>query len=261
MVKQFSNKERDIISYIYNNRQNNTFVLTNVFNRWFDRTGVSFNSETGDIIYSIQNLNQINVDSILSDETGIIEVALLVKYLVDHEYIYLIKKEKEDLPQKLGGTWSNLTITNTLPSDIVDIIRQTFRRIYVSYDLISFVENGFRTYEDRQLIQASENLEASQKQIRISRGSLWVSALTLVCTLIMSQCSNCSQNKHDEAVLNAIARVQTNFCTLNNKNTLELCTHIDSLGVSFNQYYTKNVNVTKSTPKRVTVKKQYISSK
>ena len=257
MAKQFSNKERDIIRYIYNNRQNNTFVLTNVFNRWFDRTGVSFNTDTGDIVYSIQNPTQIDAESILSDETGIIEVALLVKYLVDHEYIYLIKKEKEDLPQKLGGNWSNLTVTNTLPPDIVDIIRQTFRRIYVSHDLIQFVENGFKTYEDLQLIQASTSLEAARIQIKIGLASLFFSALALVCTLVIHIQSNCTQNKHNETILNTIAGFQANFCALNNKNTLELCAHIDSLGVSFNQYNTNNVNITKTTPKRVSAKKQY----
>lgn len=257
MAKQFSNKEKDIIRYIYINRQDPSFVLTNVFNRWFDRTGVSFNTHTGDVTYNMSNLNDVSVNGILSDETGIIEVALLIKYLVDHGYIYLIKKDKEDLPDKLGGNWSKMTITNTLPQDIVNIIKQTFRRIYVSYDLIQLVENGFKTYEDLQLIQAGTTLEASKIQIRLSIVGLLIAALTLVCSLVVSQCSTRFQNKHNEAMLNALTNFETNFCAVNNKNTLELSAHIDSLGVSFIQHNTKNIEVTKTSPKRTCVKKQY----
>lgn len=257
MARQFSDKEKAIIRYICQHRNDYTFVLTNVFNQWFDRTGVSFNAETGNVEYDVNHVNEADVNRILGDENGIIEIALLIKYLVDHGYIYLIKKDKDDFPKKPRGNNAIITILNSLPSDIADIIRQTFRRVFVSYNLVAFVNNNFKTYEDLQLAQAAITLEASKRQIRISIGSLLVSALTLVCTLIMSQCSNCSQTKHDEAVLNAITGIQANFCALNNENTLELCAHIDSLGVSFNQYNTKNVNVTKSTPKRVTVKKQY----
>lgn len=257
MARQFSDKEKAIIRYICQHRSDYTFVLTNVFNQWFDRTGVSFNAETGNVEYDVNNINEADANRILGDENGIIEIALLIKYLVDHGYIYLIKKDKDDFPKKPRGNNAIITILNSLPSDIADIIRQTFRRVFVSYDLVAFVNNSFKTYEDLQLAQAAITLEASKRQIRISIGSLLVSALTLVSSLVLSHCSNCSQNRHNEAMLNTLAGFEANFCAVNNKNTLELSAHIDSLRVSFNQHNTQNVNITKASPKRVTVKKQY----
>lgn len=255
MARQFSDKEKAIIRYICQHRNDYTFVLTNVFNQWFDRTGVSFNSETGDVEYDVNTINEADANRILSDENGIIEIALLIKYLVDHGYIYLIKKDKDDFPKKPRGNNAIITILNSLPSDIADIIRQTFRRVFVSYDLVAFVNNHFKTYEDLQLAQAAITLEASKRQIRISIGSLLVSAFTLASSLALSQYSNCTQNKHNEAMLNALANFETNFCAMNNQNTLELSAHIDSLGVTFNKQNTININ--KPRAKRSTIKKQY----
>lgn len=255
MARQFSDKEKAIIRYICQHRNDYTFVLTNVFNQWFDRTGVSFNAETGDVEYDVNTINEADANRILSDENGIIEIALLIKYLVDHGYIYLIKKDKDDFPKKPRGNNAIITILNSLPSDIADIIRQTFRRVFVSYDLVAFVNNHFKTYEDLQLAQAGITLEASKRQIRIGIGSLLVSALTLVSSLALSQFSHCSQNKHNEKVLNSLTQFETTFCAVNNKNTLELSAHIDSLGVTFNKQNTININ--KHRAKRSTIKKQY----
>lgn len=255
MAKQFSDKEKRIIKYIYLHRDDPTFVLANVFYEWFDRSWESLDLITGEVEHGIQDINDARVYDILSEETRIIEVALLIKYLVDKGYIYLIIKDKEDLPRKLGANRSKISVANSLPKDIVDIVRQAFRRVYVSYDLVFFVEHEFKTYEDLQLTQAAENLEASQKQIRISRGSLLVSTLTLVCTLILSQYSNCSQNMHNKSMLKALARFETNYCAVNNQNTLELSAHIDSLGVSFSQHNKQTTN--KTNTKHVTVKKEY----
>lgn len=254
MAKQFSNREKHIINFIYLHRDDPTFVLANVFSEWFGRN-VSLDLITGEVEHGIQDINDARVDDILNEETGIIEVALLIKYLVDKGYIYLIIKDKEDLPRKLGANRSRISVANSLPKDIVDIVRQAFRRVYVSYDLVFFVEHEFKTYEDLQLTQAAENLEASQKQIRISRGSLLVSTLTLVCTLILSQYSNCSQNMHNKSMLKALARFETNYCAVNNQNTLELSAHIDSLGVSFSQHNKQMTN--KTNTKHFTVKKEY----
>ncbi len=254
MAKQFSNREKHIINFIYLHRDDPTFVLANVFSEWFGRN-VSLDLITGEVEHGIQDINDARVDDILNEETGIIEVALLIKYLVDKGYIYLIIKDKEDLPRKLGANRSRISVANSLPKDIVDIVRQAFRRVYVSYDLVFFVEHEFKTYEDLQLTQAAENLEASQKQIRISRGSLLVSTLTLVCTLILSQYSNCSQNMHNKSMLKGLARFETNYCAVNNQNTLELSAHIDSLGVSFSQHNKQTTN--KTNTKHVTVKKEY----
>lgn len=161
MAKRFSNREKSIIGYICEHRDDPTFVLVNVFNQWFDNTGISFDLETGDVVYGYGAFSEVNVNKILSDENGIIEIALLIKYLENNNYIYLVRKVKEDLPKKPKGNWAKLTISNELPQDIAEIIRHTFRRVYVSYDLVHFVDNGFKTYEDAQLENATKQLETS----------------------------------------------------------------------------------------------------
>lgn len=257
MAKQFSNREKALITSIYNAKDSNTYVLTNVFIQWLDPAGsIRYDMSRKELVFDYDKFK--DSDIILNIKKEIISTALLVKYLEEEGYIYIIQDNISTTPPAFVGAQNiHNPLSVPIPPEIAHILDRSLYNVYVSYDLRFFVEKGFKTYEDLQLSKAAENLEASQKQIRISRGSLWVSTLTLVCTLIMSQCSGCVQYKQNEAVLNAIARVQANFCELNNKNTLELCTHIDSLGVSFNQYNTKNVNVTKTPAKRVSVKKQY----
>lgn len=169
MAKHFSDREKHIIRFICNHRDDPSFVLVNVFNQWFNNTGVSFDVETGDVVYGYGDFSEVNVNKILSDENGIIEIALLIKYLEDNNYIYLVRKAKEDLPKKPKGNWAKLTIANELPQDIAELIRHTFRRVYVSYDLVHFVDNGFKTYEEAQLENAAEQLKTSNISLLASK--------------------------------------------------------------------------------------------
>ena len=172
MARRFSDREKSIVGYICEHRDDPTFVLVNVFNQWFDNTGISFDLETGDVVYGYGDFSEVNVNKILSDENGIIEIALLIKYLESNNYIYLVRKVKEDLPKKPKGNWAKLTISNELPQDIAEIIRHTFRRVYVSYDLVHFVDNGFKTYEDAQLENATKQLETSNISLLASKENI-----------------------------------------------------------------------------------------
>lgn len=254
MAKQFSNREKALLTSIYDAKNSNTYVLTSVFAQWLDPAGsICYDLKKKALIFDLDKYNDPTV--MLNIKKEIISTALLVKYLEDEEYIYIIKDDTSTPPPTIvGGQNINNPIQLPIPTEIAHILNRSFYNIYVSYDLESFVENGFRTYEDLQLTKAADNLEASQKQIFISRCSLAVSTLALICTLIVAQYSNCSQNKHNEAMLNAVSQFEANFCAINNQNTLELSAHIDSLGVSFNQY---TQNVTMPSPRRATIKKQY----
>ena len=170
-MKTFSEKEQKILEYIVYNRNSNTFVLANVFNQWLDRTGVSFNVDTGEIRYDC-NCN-VNVDRILKDEHGIIEVALLVKYLVDKGYIYVIQDSKGEVDiKKLGKNLSGTNILHILPKDIAKIIKQSLYRVFVTNDLVELVNNEFQPIETRQLIFAISQLTQAQKQLEIAQKQL-----------------------------------------------------------------------------------------
>ncbi len=257
MAKQFNRREKALITSIYNAKDSNTYVLTNVFEQWMDPAGaIRFDLAKGKLIFDLDIYKEAN--EILNVKKSIISTALLVKYLEDENYIYIIQDDTNaGQPNYVGAQNIRTPLIVDVPIEIGNIIKRSLYNVYVSYDLIALVENGFRTYEDLQLIQASTSLEAAKIQIKIGLASLFVSALALIFTLVINLHSNCAQNKHNETMLNTLAGFQANFCALNNENTLELCAHIDSLGVSFNQQNTKNVNVTKTTPQRVSAKKQY----
>ena len=254
MAKQFSDREKALIISIYKAKDSNTYALMSVFSQWLDpRGGIRFSLEDVDLVYDLNIFKESN--DVLTIKKEIIRVALLIKYLEDEGYIYIIQDESStDLPPYVGAQEIQRPLQVALPPEISYIISRSLYNIYVSYDLIYFVENGFRTDEDLQLIQASKNLDASNKQIRISRGSLVVSTLTLLCTLLMSQFSNCSQQKHNESMLNALTNFEANYCAINNQNTLELSAHIDSLGVTLNNIK-QPANVVKKCNK--TIKRQY----
>lgn len=250
MAKQFSPQEREIIQYICDNWSDNSFVLTNVFNQWFNRTGVSFDPETGGVVYDVNNISEADVYRILNEERGIIEIALLIKYLVDRGYIYLIKKDKEDFPKKPRGNNAIISILNSLPTDIADIIRQTFRRVYVSYDLIKIVDNNFKTDVDLQL-------ETAVKANKASLCMLILTFVSLVFTIGISISDHISSKCQTAKVLDAIGTFQMNSAAVFNKNALDLSAHIDSLGISFTQKdNTVNVNNKIKATKRP-AKRQY----
>lgn len=255
MAKQFSAKERALITSIYNAKDSNTYVLTNVFAQWLDPNGgIRFDLEHGKLIYDLAIYG--DHDAMLNIKKDIISTALLIKYLEDEGYIYIIQDETSvKQPSFVGAQNITRPISVSLPPEIAYIIARSLYNIYVSYDLRLFVENDFKTDEDLQLNKAAENLKASHKQIRISRASLLISALALISTLILSQCSSCEQNKYNKEVLNTLADFEANFCAVNNQNTLELSAHIDSLGVTFSKQNTQNIN--KPRAKRTAVKKQY----
>lgn len=170
-MKTFSEKEQRILKYIVRNRNSNTFVLANVFNQWFDQTGVSFNVDTGAIIYDLNG--DVDIDRILKDEHGIIEVALLVKYLVDKGYIYVIQDSKGEIDiKKLGKNLSGTNIFHTLPKDIVTIIKQSLYRVFVANDLVELVNNEFQSIETRQMLLAISQLTQAQEQLNVSQKQL-----------------------------------------------------------------------------------------
>ena len=59
-----------------------------------------------------------------------------------------------------------------VPNDIADIINRSFYRVYVSYALSQLVENGFKTYEELQLLASKDQLEKSSQQLAISEAQL-----------------------------------------------------------------------------------------
>lgn len=168
MTKQFSDREKKLISSICYGSQFNTYVLTSAFEEWlFNKKGICFDLEKGQLVYDLDIYQE--VDDILNIKKEIIKVALLLKYLEDNNYIYIIQdKTSSEDPRYVGTKKIKTPIQIPLPNEIAFIIRRSLYNVIASYDLIQLVSNGFKTYEDLQLEAASKQLEASRNQLASS---------------------------------------------------------------------------------------------
>lgn len=216
-MKTFSPKEKEIIRYIVDFRNSTTFVLANVFNKWFDNSGVSFDLETGEIKYDISDENIVDVDRILRDEHGIIEIALLIKYLIDNQYIYIIKAQENSIPlSKLGWNLSKTNIIHELPDGIISIIKQTLYRVFVSLDLQELVLYDFKSKEILQLEHAQKHLEQAQKQLslseeQLSEVKLQTQELQDQTKYVQAQLENAGEQTNEAKKQSKSAKCQTNL--------------------------------------------------
>lgn len=191
MAKEFSNIEKALIRSIYYAKDSNNYVLTNVFAKWlYETPGVSFDLLKGQLVFDASIYKEVN--SILNIKKEIISTALLVKYLEDNGYIYIIEdKTSTEQPEYVGATKIKVKLSVDMPIDIANIIRRSLCTIYVAYSLISFVENDFKTYEDLQLTESSNNLSLSEQQLQQSRKQTnWaitaaiISGLALIAAIV-----------------------------------------------------------------------------
>ena len=192
-MRQFSNQEKELIYSIYENRNSNNYVLANVFNKWiFAENAVSFDFSKSTMMFEFSK--NPTVDTTLDIQRDIIKTALLIKFLQDEGYIYLIEDNATINKPITFGPIFNQSLSVNLPSDINNIIYHTLNRVFVSYALIQLVENDFMTYEELQLQSANNQLKAAAGQLneaksqsRTARITMWLTAITCflaICTFI-----------------------------------------------------------------------------
>lgn len=161
-MEHFTEKEKKALKGIAAHADSPTYVLANIFNEWFVGGKVSINLETGELAFPEKS----NVEDILSAQKQIIELALLIKYLEDKKYIYIIKDgTTTNSLKRIGQQIKDAFISLPLPPDIVNIIKRTLYRVYVSQGLIELVQNNFSTYEMLQMQVSLEQLKTSIKAL------------------------------------------------------------------------------------------------
>lgn len=173
-MRQFSEQEKQLIYSIYRSKDSNQYILTNVFAKWlYGDNAIGYDVENGCLIFDGEQ--QKDAEEMLDIQKGIIQTALLIKYLEDEGYIYLIKDSSVVAnPPYIGKNISqnHMPLRVPVPNDIADIINRSFYRVYVSYALSQLVENGFKTYEELQLLASKDQLEKSSQQLAISEAQL-----------------------------------------------------------------------------------------
>lgn len=162
-MEHFSESEKKALQQIVNSVNSESYVLANVFNESLDGTGYSFDTRTGELITSAENAD---VHDILVVQKKLIEIALLVKYLEDNNYIYIISDAgTTETLNNLGAIPSGNLIAQKMPNEIKLLINRTISRIYVSQNLVELVANNFKSFETTQLVVAFQQLQVSSNAL------------------------------------------------------------------------------------------------
>ena len=196
-MKQFTEREKRIINSILHGVAYDSYVLTNAFMDILDGKGIAFNAQNRCLLFDQQR--KYTISDILQQERDFIETALLIQYLIDEQYIYIIKDNKEPALSLVGDKSDN-PIGKEIPKDIADIFVNTQNRIVVTNKLYDLVNNHFLTYEGLQLDAASKQLESSVEQLKeakiqshAAKVATWISIATCgaaVLTLIIQVIQN-----------------------------------------------------------------------
>ena len=209
-MKHFTEREQIVIRGIINGAAYDSYVLTNAFMDLLDGKGDAFDSQKGFLQF---DNSKYNVSSILQVEQEFIETALLIQYLINNQYIYLIVDSQEPPLPWIGDALKN-PIGKQIPRDIADIFLNSFVRIVVLNKLKDLVSNNFLTYEEQQLHiaqrqldiatgslqEAHEQTKSSRKTLRWSIVTCIIAILTLLANLFVPSCSKCKVAKNIETI-------------------------------------------------------------
>ena len=174
-MKQFDLEEQKCILKILQIGEFDNAVLTNVFDDVLFDKGVAINLDSGDLLYDMEKYQ--NVNDIVAIQKIIIKRALLIKYLEEHHYIYIINDSPDLIP--IVGDSFNTSISQKLPTEIADILRRTTYRIYVDSSLRAFINQSFKTTDEITIDEA-------KKQTKYARYTLVATVISLVLTLTVS---------------------------------------------------------------------------
>jgi hypothetical protein len=174
-MKQFDLEEQQWILKILQIGESDEAVLTNVFADVLLNKGVAINLDSGALLYDMEKYKDIN--DIIAIQKIIIKRALLIKYLEEHHYIYIINDSPESIP--VVGDKFKTSIAQKLPTEIADILRRTTYRIYADSSLRAFVGQSFKTTDEI-------TIEEARKQTKYARYTLVATVISLFLTLVFS---------------------------------------------------------------------------
>lgn len=206
-MRHFSENEQKVIrNIVAHGRHNYSYVLMNAYLNLFDRYQVTYDHTKQSLVFYVRGTGDIDHELFLSIEDTIIEVSLLLEWLEDNRYIYLIKDNDDIGLQTFSGlNEEGLTpIYKKLDPKIDAILLNALNhRIFVSSDLVKLVDDGFRSYEQMMLDEANNQTQSaskqseyariqadeSRKQTRNSWIAIGVSILAIIASIIVSTVS------------------------------------------------------------------------
>ena len=206
-MRHFSENEQTVIrSIVAHGRHNYSYVLMNAYLDLFYKNQVKYDHASQSLVFYAKGTGDIDHELFLSIEDTIIEISLLLEWLEDNRYIYLIKDTDDIGLQTFSGFDEEglIKVYKKLDPKIDDILLNALNhRIYVSSDLEKLVEDDFRSYEQMMLDEAKDQTQSasdqskyariqadeSRKQTRNSWIAIGVSILAIIASSIVSTVS------------------------------------------------------------------------
>ena len=162
--RYFTKYEQETIKTIVTHaEQSLTYLLVNVYNDIFDYTNVEYKNNHLHFYYSGKELDQLNSDSTLYVQNEVIVKTLLLKYLEENRYIYLIEDKNIQNPTtsielaNKSGKEYNLLVD--LPDEIASFLNNVHKRVIVSEELKALVYNNFISPEEKLIEASKEQVE------------------------------------------------------------------------------------------------------
>ena len=192
-MRKFSEFEKECIRYIVNLSRNNlSFVLVNAYNDIFYREKIEYKINTTHLKF-YRDIDNVSVDEILSIEKEIVIKSLLIKYLVDNRYIFLVNDTTSDQDITLGNFLKDglIPFQKDISPEISEVLSYSaLNRIFVSFDLVYLVENGFRTIEDEALEESRKQTEKAGETIKLSGWAIFISSVSILVAILVPICYN-----------------------------------------------------------------------
>lgn len=187
-MRHFSVNEKKAIERIVNWSSSNQFTLINAYDDIFHRNKVGFDHKTNQLIF-YRNIEDDNLlDDLLTVEHEILEKSILIKYLIDNRYIYLIHDDSNQSLSKIDGFVKEglFPIKKSIDKGISRILYKSINhRVFVSQDLVDLYKSDFKTIEDKTLDEAREQTSLARTQADKARKQVkW--AITAVVIALLS---------------------------------------------------------------------------
>lgn len=117
-------------------------------------------------LFFYREINNVSSKEILGLKQLIIRISLLLKYLIEKEYIYPIEDKNPDLTS-FGDKFTKdglYEIKLDIPGDISEMIEKSFCNIVILQPLFDLVDSDFKSVEEIHLEEAQKQTEAAQAQ-------------------------------------------------------------------------------------------------